>query len=101
MIATHAQRQKELTELLESEVDHVPVETLEKSNQKYTRKDKSKTNLDRNVEDAIDLDEPDNDLPFRNVLELELVPANIPGKDIQMPGLNQKNTYQHIRHEHQ
>ena len=81
MIATRAQKRKEPTESLESEVDRVPTENLEKSNKNRTRKDESKTNLDRNIGDALDLDEPDNDLPFRDVPELETVPTDRPVRD--------------------
>lgn len=81
MIATRAQKRREPTELLESEVDRVPVENLEKSNKNRTVKDKSKTNLTRNVEDVLDLDDSNNDLPFRDVPELEMVPSNEPEGD--------------------
>jgi hypothetical protein len=81
MIATRAQKRNEPTELLESEVDRVPIENLEKSNKNRTRKDKSKTNLDRNVEDILDLDDSGNDLPFRDVPDLGMVPSNGPERD--------------------
>ena len=72
MIATRTQRRREPTEVLESEAEHVSIEKLEKSN---TGKRKSKTNLDRDVEDTIGIDEPRNDLPFRDVPELGAVPS--------------------------
>jgi len=39
------------------------------------RKIKSKTDLDKDVEDPLKLDEPDNDLPFQSVPEHEAVPS--------------------------
>ena len=73
MIATRAQKKKEPPEKPESEAKRVSVENLENPDVKQTEKQKSKTNLDRNVEEPIELDESRNDLPFRNVPELEVV----------------------------
>ena len=70
MIATRAQKKREPAELLESETEP---ENLEKSNRKQTRK--SKTNLDKDIEDPLELDEPDNNLPFQSVPECEMVPS--------------------------
>ena len=81
MIATRAQKRKEPMELHEGEDDHGEIENVEKSHKKYTRKSIPKKNLDEPVEESREPEEPDNDLPFRNVPELETVPSNIPSKD--------------------
>ena len=81
MIATRAQKRKEPTELHESEVGHVIVKDLRKSNQRYTQKDRMKKDTDRNRDKTVEVDESENDLPFRDVPELETVPSDMPEKD--------------------
>jgi len=81
MIATRAQKRKEPVELHEGENDRGRFENVEKPNKKYTQKLIPQKDLDGSVEESIEPDNPDNDLPFRNVPELETVPSNIPGKD--------------------
>ena len=80
MIATRAQKRKEPTELRESEDDCGYTENLDKTN-KDTQKSIPKKNPDRTVEESREPNDPENDLPFRDVPELETVPPNIPGKD--------------------
>ena len=80
MIATRAQKQRAPMELHESEDDRGEIEKVDKPNKKHTQKSISKKNLDGSVEESMGLNDPENDLPFRNVPELETVPSNIPGK---------------------
>ena len=87
MIATHAQKRKEPAELHESEVDRVTVKDLEKLNQRYTQKDRMKKDTDKNRDKTIEVDEPRNDLPFRDVPELETVPSDMPEKDCRENGV--------------
>ena len=88
-------------ELHEGKDNHREIENVEKSNKKYTQKSIPKKNLDEPIEESREPEEPDNDLLFRNVLELETVPSNIPSKDTVKCNLNWKSTYQPTRHAHQ
>ena len=97
MIATRVQKRKEPAGLLESETERVPVENLEKSNKKRSGDKKSKTNLDKDVEDFVELNESENDLPFRDVPELEAVPSDGPERDRRETRIEPGNTYPRTR----
>lgn len=75
MITTRAQRSKEPLELFESDVGHVANENLRKSNKKHTKNEKSKADLERHIEDYDEHNELEQDLPFRDVPELEMGPS--------------------------
>ena len=59
--------------MLESEEDPIYPENLERSSTKYTQKAKSKTDLDRQIEEPMESDDPGNDLPFRDMPEWDLL----------------------------
>ena len=67
----------------ESESDRGEKKNVKKTKEKYTQKSTPKRNLDEPIEKSTESDDPDNNLPFRNVPELETVPSNIPRKDAQ------------------